>query len=108
MRSPALATRVFAAVGALLLLAAVILSLLGSFSYLAAAAVGLVFIAAALISHAARSTPARAPAILALFGVFVALFGTTGTPFLYVGLVVVALAAAAGLLVLVRGGSART
>jgi hypothetical protein len=108
MRPPALSTRVFAAVGALLLMAAAILGLLGAFSYLAAAAVGLVFIAAALISHAARSAPARAPAILALFGVFVALFGIVGTPFLYVGLGVLVVAAAAGLLVLVRGGSAGT
>lgn len=71
---------------ALFLAAAVILGLVPSFSYLAAAAVGLGFVAAALISAARRSPTARMPALLALLRMALAVFGTvTTSPFLYLG-----------------------
>lgn len=50
-----MSTLVLAVIGALVLVAAVALSVLGSFAYLAAAAVGMFFVAAALIFNAARS-----------------------------------------------------
>lgn len=103
MRSAPLATRVFATFGAVLLTVAVILGVLGSFAYLIAAAVGLLFIAAALISHAVHSPVARGSAFLALIGLMLALFGAVTTiPFLYLGLGLMAAAAAIGVLFAVR------
>ena len=45
-----MSTVVFAVIGALMLAAAVVLGVLGSFAYVAVAAVGMFFLAAALIS----------------------------------------------------------
>jgi hypothetical protein len=99
MRSASPATKVFAVSGALLLAVAVILGVLGSFAYLAPAATGLFFVAAALISRAAHTTAARVPAFLALVGVMVSLVGTVTTiPFLYAGLGLIVGAAAIALL----------
>jgi peptidoglycan/LPS O-acetylase OafA/YrhL len=84
VRSPP-STRIFAGLGALLLVAAAVLAILGSFAYLAAASVGTFFVAAALIARAAPSTAARAPAILALAAVALIVFGLTATPFFYAG-----------------------
>jgi len=103
MQSAPLATRVFATFGAVLLTVAVILGVLGSFAYLAAAAVGLCFVAAALISHAIHSPVARGSAFLALIGLILALFGTVTTiPLLYIGVGLMAVAAAVGVLFAVR------
>jgi hypothetical protein len=103
MRSAPLATQVFATIGAVLLTVAVILGVFGSFAYLAAAAVGLCFVAAALISRAIDSPVARGSAFLALIGLMLALFGTvTTTPILYLGLGLMAAAAAIGVLFAVR------
>jgi hypothetical protein len=97
---------VFAVIGTLLLAAAVVLRLLGSFSYLAAVTVGLFFIAAALISRAARSSAARVPPFLALVGIMLSLLGMVTTiPFLFVGLGLIAAAGAIALLSAVRSRS---
>lgn len=86
MRTVSMTTQVFAVIGALLLALAVVLGVLGSFAYLQFAALGLLFIAAALIAHAARTSTARIPAFVALVGVVLSLLGTVTTiPFLYVG-----------------------
>ncbi len=81
-----LSCKFFAVTGALCLAASVLLAFLHSFSYIAVAAVGLFFVAAALISYSTRSRAARVPALLALLGVAIALVGTVTTvPFLAVG-----------------------
>ncbi len=98
MQSVSTSTLVFVVIGALILAAAVTLGMLGSFAYLAVAAVGMFFVAAALISNATRSRAARVPAFLALFGIVVSLVGTVTTiPFLLLG---VGLTATAGAIVL--------
>lgn len=76
---------VFATIGAALLILAAVLAYLGSFAYVAAAAVGMFFIAAALVSRAIRTPAFRAPAILALAALALILFGTVATPFYYAG-----------------------
>lgn len=85
MRSTPLSALVFAVIGALLLVAAIVLAALGSFAFLAIASVGMFFIAAALIAQAARSPENRGPAVLALVAVALILFGTVATPFFYAG-----------------------
>jgi hypothetical protein len=80
-----LSALVFAVIGALLLVAAIVLAALGSFAFLAIASVGMFFIAAALIAQAARSPQSRGPAVLALAAVALLLFGTVATPFFYAG-----------------------
>lgn len=91
VRPLSLTTRVFSGMAMLFLVAALILGLVRSFSYLAAAAIGLGFVAAALISAATRSRLARATALLALLGLMLALFGTVTTlPFLYLGMGLIA------------------
>ena len=80
-----------------------ILGLLGSFAYLAIAAVGLIFIAAALTALATRSNAARVPAFLGLVGVVLALVGTVTTaPFLYLGVGLIAGAVAIALFFALR------
>ena len=76
---------VFAVLGALLLVAALVLGILGSFAFIAIASVGMFFIAAALIAQAVRSPTARAPAVLALAGLALLVFGMTATPIFYAG-----------------------
>jgi len=101
-----MSTLVFAVIGALMLAAAVVLGVLGSFAYLAVAAVGMFFLAAALISNATRSPAARVPAFLALVGVVLSLAGTVTTiPFLLLG---VGLIATAGAIVLLMAVKARS
>jgi hypothetical protein len=80
-----LSALVFAVIGALLLVVAIVLAALGSFAFLAIASVGMFFIAAALIAQAARSPQSRGPAVLALAAVALLLFGTVATPFFYAG-----------------------
>src|SRR5437867_7026729 len=84
-RAPPLSAVVFAVVGALLLVAALILGILGSFAFIAIASVGMFFIAAALIARAAPSQGSRAPAVIALAAVALIVFGMTATPFFYLG-----------------------
>ena len=94
-----MATQFFAVVAALFLTASVVLGLLGSFAYVASAAVGLLFVAAALISRAVHSPAARVPALVALAGVALSLVGTVTTmPFLYVGIGLIVGASAIALL----------
>jgi hypothetical protein len=76
---------VFAVLGALLLVSALVLGILGSFAFIAIASVGMFFIAAALISQAVRSPRGRAPAVLALAALALIVFGLTATPFFYAG-----------------------
>ncbi len=98
-----MSTLVLAVIGALVLAAAVVLSVLGSFAYLAAAAVGMFFLAAALIFNAARSPAAQVPAFLAFVGVVLSLVGTVTTvPFLLLGVGLIATAGAIVLLLAVR------
>ena len=104
MREAPLSAVVFSLVGALLLIVALILGVLGSFSFLGVAAVGMFFIAAALISRAAALSPVRPAAVLGLAGFAVVVFGLTATPLFYFGWGVVAAAAA---LAIVAAGRAR-
>lgn len=85
MRRTPLSAVVFAFVGALLVVIAVVLAALGSFAFLAVASVGMFFIAATLIAQAARTPESRGPAVLALAAVALILFGTVATPFFYAG-----------------------
>src|SRR5438105_750571 len=94
VREAPLSAVVFSLVGALLLVAALILGVLGSFSFLGIAAVGMFFVAASLISRALSSSPVRAAAVLGLAGFAVTVFGLTATPLFYFGWGVVAAAAA--------------
>jgi hypothetical protein len=82
---PPVSAVVFAAIGALLLVSALVLAILGSFAFIAIASVGMFFIAAALIAQAVPSPGRRAPAILALGAVALIVFGLTATPFFYAG-----------------------
>ena len=68
---------VFAAIGALLLITALVLGILGSFAYIAIASVGMFFIAAALVARAIPSPEGRAPAVLALAALALVVFGMT-------------------------------
>lgn len=83
--SPPLSAKVFATIGALLLVSAVALAALGSFAFIAVASVGTFFIAAALIAQAVPSPAARAPAVLALGALALIVFGLVATPFFYAG-----------------------
>ena len=105
MREAPLSAVVFSLVGALLLIVALILGVLGSFSFLGVAAVGMFFVAAALISRAAATSPVRPAAVLGLAGFAVVVFGLTATPLFYFGWGVVAAAAA---LAIVAAGRARS
>jgi len=104
VREAPLSAVVFSLVGALLLVAALILGVLGSFSFLGIAAVGMFFVAASLISRALSSSPVRPAAVLGLAGFAVVVFGLTATPLFYFGWGVVAAAAA---LAIVAAGRAR-
>jgi bacteriorhodopsin len=83
--APPLSAKVFAILGALLLVAAVALAALGSFAFFAIASVGMFFIAAALIAQTVSSPEGRAPAVLALGAVALIVFGVVATPFYYAG-----------------------
>jgi hypothetical protein len=96
---------VFAVTGALLLVAALALGILGSFAFIAIASVGMFFIAAALIAQAVPSPDRRAPAVLALAALALIVFGMTATPFFYLGW---GLLACAALLALLNGRRAGT
>jgi hypothetical protein len=76
---------VFAVLGAVLLVTALALGVLGSFAFIAIASVGMFFVAAALISQTIRSPRGRAPAVLALAALALIVFGLTATPFFYAG-----------------------
>src|SRR5438093_13331114 len=76
---------VFAVIGPVLLVSALVLGILGSFAYIAVASVGMFFIAAALIAQAVPSPESRAPAVLALAALALVVFGMTATPFFYLG-----------------------
>jgi hypothetical protein len=90
VREAPLSAVVFSLIGALLLVAALVLGILGSFGFLAVASVGMFFLAAALISRAVSSSAVRPAAVLALAGFALILFGTTATPLFYLGWGVVA------------------
>ena len=100
MRGNGLSARVFAILGIVSIAVGVALAVLGSFAYLAALAVGLFFIAAALIVRRTRTGPERAAGMLILAGVALGAFGLTATPLLFaaVGLI------AAGVVVLILAG----
>jgi hypothetical protein len=104
-RTPPVSAVVFAVIGAILLVAALVLGIVGSFAYIAIASVGMFFIAAALIAQAAPSPGRRAPAILALGAVALIVFGLTATPFFYAGW---GLLAGAAILALLNGRRAMT
>lgn len=80
-----LAAVVFAILGAALLVAALVLAAVGSFAFLAAASVGLFFVAAALIVRAIPFSRGRGAAVLALVGLALIVFGLTATPLFYAG-----------------------
>jgi hypothetical protein len=103
--TPPVSAVVFAVIGAILLVAALALGIVGSFAYIAIASVGMFFIAAALIAQAAPSPGRRAPAILALGAVALIVFGLTATPFFYAGW---GLLAGAAILALLNGRRAMT
>jgi hypothetical protein len=84
-RPPPLSAVVFAVIGALLLVAAMVLGILGSFAFIAIASVGMFFIAASLVTRAVPSPAGRAPAVLALAALALLVFGMTATPFFYAG-----------------------
>jgi hypothetical protein len=83
--TPPLSAMVFAVIGALLLVSALVLGTLGSFAFIGIASVGMFFIAAALIARAVPSPGGRAPAVLALAAVALLVFGLVATPFFYAG-----------------------
>lgn len=91
-RSTPLSATVFAMVGAVLLVGAVVLGLRGSFAFVGVASVGTYFIAAAMV---ARATPPRlrAAAVMGLAGTALTMFGLVATPIFYLGWGVVAGAA---------------
>jgi len=68
---------IFAVLGALLLVSALVLGIVGSFAYIAVASVGMFFIAAALVARAIPSPEGRAPAVLALAALALVVFGMT-------------------------------
>jgi hypothetical protein len=71
---------VFALIGALLLVLALGLGILGSFAFIAIASVGMFFIAAALIAQSLRSRGGRPPAVLAVAALGLILFGMVAAP----------------------------
>jgi hypothetical protein len=83
-RSP-LAFVVFSLIGTTLLLIAIVLAVLGSFAFIAIAAVGCFFIAAALVARAARSSAQRAAAVISVAGLALVIFGMVATPLFYLG-----------------------
>jgi hypothetical protein len=103
--TPPPSAAVFAVIGAVLLVAALVLGILGSFAFIAIASVGMFFIAAALVAQAVPSADRRAPAVLALAALALIVFGMTATPFFYLGW---GLLAGAALLALLNGRRAGT
>jgi hypothetical protein len=83
--TPPLSAVVFGVTGAVLLVSALVLAILGSFAFIAIASIGMFFISAALIARAVPSPGDRAPAVLALGAVALIVFGLTATPFFYAG-----------------------
>jgi hypothetical protein len=102
---PPLSAIVFAVLGAVLLVSALLLAILGSFGFIAVASVGMFFIAAALIAQAAPSPESRAPALLALAAIALIVFGLTASSFFYLGW---GLLAGAVILALLNGRRTRT
>ena len=91
-RPPPLSAVVFAVIGALLLVAALVLGILGSFAFIAIASVGMFFIAASLVTRAVPSPAGRAPAVLALAALALLVFGMTAASWgLFAGAIVLAL-----------------
>lgn len=84
-RPPPLSPATFAVLGAALLIGAVALAALGSFAALAAASVGMFFIAASLVARAATSPGPRAAALLSLGGIALVVFGMVASPLFYLG-----------------------
>jgi hypothetical protein len=80
-----LASVVFVLIGTALLLIAVVLGLLGSFGFIAIAAVGCFFIAAALVARASRAPEQRAAAVIAVVGIAFVVFGLVASPLFYLG-----------------------
>jgi hypothetical protein len=99
MQATPRSTQVLAVGAAVLFIIALILELQGSFAFLGFASLGLFALAGVLISRRVSSQQRR-PAILALIGVALTLFGTTATPLFYVGC---ATLAASALLALLAG-----
>jgi hypothetical protein len=79
------ATVVFALVGTTLLLIAVVLGLLGSFAFIAIAAVGCFFIAAALVARAIRAPLRRVAGVISVAGIALVVFGMVATPLFFLG-----------------------
>jgi len=101
-------SRVFAVLGALLLVAAVVLAVLGSFVYVHMAAVGTISVAAALMLGGVHRAFPRAAAVISLVGVGLVLVGLVLVPLTYLRLVYAGwglIAAAAILVVLGRDAS---
>ena len=90
-------------IGAILLVSALVLGILGSFAFIAIASIGMFFIAAALVAQAIPSPGARAPAVLGLASLALIVFGLTATPFFYLGWGLLAGAAVLALLNGLRG-----
>jgi len=80
-----LATVVFVLIGTALLLIAVVLGVLGSFAFIAIAAVGCFFIAAALVAGASRAPAERAAAVISVVGIALVVFGLVASPLFYLG-----------------------
>lgn len=76
---------VFSLIGTALLLIAIVLGVLGSFAFIAIAAVGCFFIAAALVARATRSPAQRAAAVTSVAGLALVIFGMVATPLFYLG-----------------------
>jgi hypothetical protein len=93
---------IFAVIGAILLVAALMLGTLGSFAFIAVASVGMFFIAAALIARAVPSPDGQTPAVLGLVALGLIVFGLTATPFFYAGWGLLAGAAVLALINAVR------
>lgn len=87
VRRAPLATRVFALLGVVLVVAALFLALLGSFAYVHIASVGMFLVAAALIWGVIRQAFPRAAAILCLAGIALVMVGLVVMPFTYAGLI---------------------
>ena len=106
MRGPSpISAVIFAVFGAVLLVSALVLAILGSFGFIAVASVGMFFVAAALIAQATPSAATRAPALLALSAIALIVFGLTASPFFYLGW---GLLAGAAILALLNGRRAGT
>lgn len=80
-----IATVVFALIGTALLVVAVVMGLLGSFAFIAIAAVGCFFIAAALVVRAIRAPLRRVAAVISVAGIALVVFGMVATPLFYLG-----------------------